>query len=95
MAISVSLIGADTYEVVVGGGRTDTVETTHHVHMSQAYYRSLCGGTVTHEWVLVQSFRFLLEREPATAILEEFDLPVIGEYFPEYEREMRARLGVA
>jgi hypothetical protein len=94
MAISVSLVDADTYEVVVGGGRPGSTETTHRVHMSQAYYRTLCAGTVTHEWVLVQSFRFLLEREPNTAILREFDLPVIGEYFPEYEREMRARLGV-
>ena len=94
MAISVSLVDADTYEVVVGGGRAGSTETTHRVHMSQAYYRALCGGTVTHEWVLVVSFRFLLEREPNTAILPEFDLPVIGEYFPEYEREMRARLGM-
>ena len=88
MAISVTLVDADTYEVVIDG----PPETTHRVHMSQAYYRKLCGGQVTHEWVLVQSFRFLLEREPNTAILREFDLPVIGEYFPEFEREMTARL---
>ena len=83
----------DTYEVVVGGGREGRTETTHRVHMSQAYFRQLCGGTVTHEWVIVQSFRFLLEREPNTSILREFDLPVIADYFPEYEREMAERLG--
>jgi hypothetical protein len=61
--------------------------------MSQAYFRKLCGGTVTHEWVIVQSFRFLLEREPNTSILSEFDLPVIANYFPEFERELAERLG--
>lgn len=39
-----------------------------------------------------ESFRFLLEREPNTSILSSFDLPVIGRYFPEYEREIRERL---
>ena len=88
MAISVTLVDADTYEVVIDG----PPETAHRVHMSQAYYRELCGGQVTHEWLLVQAFRFLLEREPNTAILREFDLPVVGEYFPEFEREIVARL---
>jgi hypothetical protein len=90
MSISVTLIEPDTYEVVVG--REGTTQTTHRVHMTQADYRRLCGGAVTHEWLIVQSFRFLLEREPNTAILEEFDLPVIGRYFPEYEAELRSRL---
>jgi hypothetical protein len=93
MPISVSLMGADTYEVVVGGGRDGSTETTHRVHMSQTYYRKLSGGRVTHEWVLVQSFCFLLERKPNTEIATEFDLPVIGRYFPEYESEMARRLG--
>ncbi len=88
MAISVTLVDADTYEVVIDG----PPETTHRVYMSQAYYRELCGGQVTHEWLLVQAFRFLLEREPNTAILREFDLPVVGEFFPEFEREIVARL---
>ena len=97
MAIEVTLVDADTYEVVVGGSRGGSagaagVETTHRVRMSQAYYRQLCGGRVTHEWVIVQSFRFLLEREPSSSILPEFDLPTIGRYFPEFETEMAARL---
>jgi hypothetical protein len=45
------------------------------------------------ERVLEESFRFLLEREPNTSILERFELPVIARYFPEYEREIRRRLG--
>ena len=54
--ISVSLIDANTYQVVV----EKDVETTHVVRMSQEYYRELCGATVTHEWVIVQAFNFLL-----------------------------------
>jgi hypothetical protein len=44
------------------------------------------------EELLQESFRFLLEREPNTSILPSFDLPVIGRYFPEYEREIQTRL---
>jgi hypothetical protein len=87
--ISASLVAANTYEVVVSG---DT-QTVHRVRMSPDYYRKLCGSTVTHEWVLIQAFQFLLEREPNTAILAEFDLAVINRYFPEFEAAMEQRLG--
>ena len=40
-----------------------------------------------------ESFAFLLEREPASSILGQFELTVIGRYFPEYEQEIRRRLG--
>jgi len=36
-----------------------------------------------------RSFEFLLAREPKESILRSFELPVIGRYFPEYEREIR------
>jgi hypothetical protein len=36
-----------------------------------------------------RSFAFLLEREPPGSILREFDLMVIGRYFPEYEATIR------
>ena len=80
--ISASLVDANTYEVVVSGD----VETTHRVRMSSDYYRKLSGAQFTHEWVLVQAFQFLLEREPASSILSRFALPVIERYFPEYPR---------
>ena len=100
--ISVNMVEADVYEVVVGqrvsselqrGAINITDETVHRVHMSQAYYRKLCGATTTHEWVLLNAFQFLLEREPNTAILKSFDLPDIVRYFPEFEAEMQRRLG--
>lgn len=102
LMISVNMVAADVYEVVVGqrvgtnlkqGEIAITQETEHRVHMSQEYYRKLCGATTTHEWVLLNAFQFLLEREPNTAILKAFDLPDIARYFPEFETEMQARLG--
>lgn len=86
--ISATMVDTDTYEVVVSGDP----ETTHRVTMSNDYYRSLCGGTVTQEWVLIQSFTFLLEREPSTAILKSFELSTIGQYFPEFEGDIKKRL---
>ncbi|MDG2278939.1 MAG: hypothetical protein P8L31_13335 [Pseudomonadales bacterium] len=86
--ISANMVDANVYEVVVEGDQ----ETTHRVHMSQEYYRSLCGATITHEFVLISAFRFLLEREPNTAILAEFDVQDINRYFPEFENEIKDRL---
>jgi hypothetical protein len=90
--ISASLIDVNVYEVVVDGADGGT-ETTHRVTLRPEYHQKLCGGTITQEWVIVQSFKFLLEREPNTAILSAFDLEDIGRYFPEYEEEIIARLG--
>ena len=86
--ISVVMVEPNIYEVRIEG---DT-PTRHRVHMSQDYYRSLCGATVTHEWVLMQAFKFLLEREPSTSILPEFDLTDVSQYFPEFEAELKALL---
>ena len=38
------------------------------------------------------SFEFLLEREPASSILAEFELSDIARYFPEYWDELARRL---
>jgi hypothetical protein len=37
-----------------------------------------------------RSFDFLLQREPAGAILRRFDLSVIQRYFPDYDRTLRS-----
>ena len=50
-----------------------------------------CGHVAPGELVRA-SFEFLLEREPATAILRVFGLDVISQYFPGYPAEIRARL---
>lgn len=42
----------------------------------------------TPEQLVEGSFRFLLDREPVSAIMKEFDISVISQYFPEYEQEI-------
>lgn len=90
--ISATLVDLYTYEVVVEGADIAT-ETTHRVVLKPDYYMKLCGGTITHEWLIIQSFKFLLEREPNTSILSSFELEDISGYFPEYEEEIRSRVG--
>ena len=73
--------------VRVGGG-----ETRHRVTLSETDYHRLAGGLATPGELVIASFRFLLDREPKESILRSFDLPVIGHYFPEYERELHKLL---
>lgn len=73
--------------VTEGPGRS-----THTVSLSPAYYEKLTHRQVPEEDLVEQSFRFLLEHEPKESILREFDLPLIGRYFPNYETEIRRRL---
>jgi len=68
-----------------------TVTTHHRVRVAKKDVERLVGGRSTEE-LLQESIRFLLEREPNTSILPAFDLPLIGRYFPEYEREIQTRL---
>jgi hypothetical protein len=72
----------ETYEVTV----KDSTVTTHTVTLTEEYYQNLTKGKISAITLIEKSFEFLLEREPNTMILSRFDLPVIGEYFPEYEQ---------
>jgi hypothetical protein len=65
---------------------------TYKVRLSREYYKKLTAGNVEPEELIRKSFDFLLEREPASSILPEFDLPLIGHYFPEYEEAIKDRL---
>jgi hypothetical protein len=76
------------FEVVLIG---NTV-TKHKVTVTEAYYQELTAGTVPPEELVKKSFEFLLAREPNTSILSEFNLKVISNYFPEYEREIKSKL---
>ncbi len=86
--INVHHLSGDEYEVKVGG----ITQTTQHVTLRDADRQRLGGKDVTAEQLIEESFRFLLEREPNTSILSSFELPLIGKYFPQYEREIRERL---
>jgi hypothetical protein len=74
--------------VVVADGRGTT---THEVTVTAEDVARYAPGS-TPEQLLEASFRFLLEREPASSILSQFALPVIERYFPEYPRVVRQML---
>lgn len=61
--------------------------TRHTVTVTRADLERWGGGTERKdvEKLVAQSFDFLLEREPPSAILATFDLSVIQRYFPEYD----------
>ena len=85
------MVEANIYQVVVDGrGREPS---RHRVALSQEYYRHLSGGSVTHEWVIVQAFQFLLEREVNTDIAAVLDLADTGKRFDDFEADVAGRLG--
>jgi hypothetical protein len=67
--------------------------TSHQVSVPAGFAASLGCGHVAPGELIRASFEFLLEREPATSILPEFSLDIIGQYFPSYPAEIGARLG--
>ena len=85
--IAVKHSAGDEWVVTVEGA----VTTQHRVRVTKADLDHLSEGRSAED-LLQESFRFLLERESNTSILSSFDLPLIGRYFPEYEREIRTRL---
>ena len=63
--------------------------TTCEVSVRAADLARLAPGAADPADLVERSFAFLLAREPKTSILARFDLPLIGRYFPDYEREIR------
>ena len=74
----------DVFKVIVSG----SIATQHEVTVTDIAYQHLTSGRTTKEELLEFSFKFLLDREPNTSILSQFDITVISQYFPEYESEL-------
>ena len=72
--------------VVVDDG---SAPTTHEVTVSTTDLYHLAPGARQPTDLVRRSFEFLLEREAKGSILRRFELPLIGRYFPEYERTIR------
>jgi len=64
-----------------------TSQTLHTVIVDKPYYQELTKGQIPIEVFVEQSFQFLLQRESKEAILSEFNIAVISQYFPEYESQ--------
>jgi len=78
-----------TFQVTVSEGGS---QTTHRVGVSRDAYARLTSEACGPDELVRKSFEFLLEREPKESILGEFDITVIGRYFPDYEREIAHRI---
>jgi hypothetical protein len=65
--------------------------TEHTVGVSATDLERLAAGAAEPSDLVRRSFEFLLEREQKGSILRSFDLPLIGRYFPEYERSITGR----
>ena len=65
--------------------------TRHRVHVARESLDRLAPES-TPDDLARASFAFLLEREPASSILAEFDIDVIAQYFPDYATQIRRRL---
>jgi len=83
--IIVDKINDTTFKVTIKGKPV----TTHVVTVSSSYYEKLTTGQIPVVTLIEKSFEFLLQRESNTSILNRFDLPVIGHYFPEYESTIK------
>ena len=76
-----------TVEVDDGGRRYD-----YTVTLSWSDYDHWSHGRIAPEKVIRAAFEFLLEREPASQILSEFDCAVIRRYFPDIDHDLPKRL---
>ena len=66
--------------------------TSHRVQVPEDFAVDLGAPDAAPETLVRESFGFLLEKEPATAIRREFRLDEIAGYFPDYWDELRARV---
>jgi len=73
------------FEVVV---RDTGSESRHQVTIGRDICNRLTAGSCTPERCLEAVFQFLLEREPKELILSRFNVSVVSQYFPEFEREL-------
>ena len=70
----------------------DNGQTEHLVTVRKDTYLKLTGKQHTPEELVTKSFEFLLERESKESILREFTLDTIGQYFPEWEKEIMKQM---
>ena len=60
----------------------------HRVILKDDFHNHLTQGKISKEELIKLSFQFLLQRESNTSILSSFELKMISNYFPEYEKEI-------
>jgi hypothetical protein len=68
------------------------VKTSHEVAVPEGFVEDLGVGEVDDGLVVEEAFRFLLDREPASAIQGDFPIDRIGRSYDDFYDELRARL---
>ncbi|MGH8986715.1 MAG: hypothetical protein ACRDY6_23025 [Acidimicrobiia bacterium] len=88
--ITITELEPGTFDVQVEEGH----ETTSHRVRLEADFLDEAGlDAVEREVVVRETFEFLLEREPASAIMSEFGLDDVQRFFPDYVEELTRRVG--
>ena len=85
MSFSIKKLNDDVFEVTIA----DAINTTHTVKVTDQIHSDLTKNNIAKTQLVEVSFKFLLDREPNTSILQSFDIAVIEHYFPEYRDEVR------
>jgi hypothetical protein len=88
--IEVEQAGPGEFRVRVLEGKS---ETSHVVTLKTVDYDRIAAGKIEPAELVRLSFEFLLENEPKESILARFDLSIISRYFPNFEPEVKQRLG--
>ena len=66
--------------------------TSHRVHVPEDRFAANLPEGVDAELLVTESIAYLLEKEPATAIMDEFSLGEIVRYYADYPDDIRGRV---
>tara|TARA_B110000503_G_scaffold81397_1_gene124490 strand:+ start:1062 stop:1331 length:270 start_codon:yes stop_codon:yes gene_type:complete len=81
-SVEVQKISSTTFIVTVIANK----QTAHNVTMSKEFFNKFSAYQVSECDFIKHSFEFLLDREPNTSIMREFNILIIGNYFPDYTK---------
>ena len=84
-SIKITEIEKDNFLVEV----SDKMKTSHNVLITDKTYKKLTNGVISKFELVERSFRFLLDREPNTSILTNFEIEIISHYFSDYANCVR------
>ena len=87
--ITITELEPGTFGVQVEEGNETT---SHRVRLEDDFLDDAGLDSVEREALVRETFAFLLEREPATAIMTEFGLDDVARFFPDYVDEVTRRL---
>lgn len=88
--IEVTDLEPEYYGVQVTEG---TTTTSHRVRLAPDLLAELGLADVEPERLVRETFAFLLDRETAAEIMDEFSLDDVARFFPEFYDELRSRVG--